>query len=90
MEFKAGTEMVKRSRRDDLQSTNFNQMTTSNITASASNNKGLMAAIGATALSIVLPLGLVLGAVAMNAPNAEAFTTTRCTTFGNTVRCTTY
>ena len=82
--------MVKRSRRDDLQSTNFNQMTTSNMTAATKSYKGLKKAFGATALSILLPLGLVMGALAISAPNAEAYSS--CTTrgYGNTYRTTCY
>jgi len=64
-------------------------MTTSNITASAQNNKGIKAAIGATALSVLLPLGLVIGAVAMNTPAAEA-TTCHTNCFGNSCTTTCY
>ena len=83
-------EMVKRSRRDDLQSTNFNQMTTSNITASANNNTGFKALVGTVLVSVLLPFGLVLGATVMNADSAEAYSSTTCTRIGNIVTCSSY
>ena len=81
--------MVERSRRDDLQSTKFVVMTTSNVTASAESYKGLKKAFGATALSILLPLGLVMGALAVSSPDAEARTTctTRCYNYGCQTTC---
>ena len=64
----------------------FNQMTTSNITASANNDSGFKALVGTAVMSVLLPLGLVLGVTAMNAPSAEAGTT-QCHRIHNAVIC---
>ena len=70
-------------------STHFYQMTTSTlITNDAANKKGLKALIGSVAVSVLLPLSLVVGATAMNAGSAEARTcNTSCYNYGCTTTC---
>ena len=61
-------------------------MTTSNITNTANEDSGFKALVGTAVISVLLPLGLVLGVIAMNAPSAEAGYT-QCHRIDNTVAC---
>ena len=62
--------MVKRSRRDDLQSTKLSLMTASNI----SRNKDLNTLIGTAVVSMLIPLSMVLATTALSSNSAEART----------------
>ena len=72
--------------------TNFKQMTNTNNTKAnnAAADRSLLRTAGIGIATALTPLAVVIGIAAMNVPAAEAYTVTRCTTIGNTVRCTSY
>ena len=67
--------------------THFKQMTVSNTTV---NKKDFKTLVGTVVVSALLPLSLVLGATAINADSAEAYSTCRTSCYGNTCNTSCY